>query len=73
MVSAPIEGLSYDPPSNSPTTGLFVVDTSDLFAALEGEGYGNRRSLERMCNFLRIPTQYLHNAGNDAHVGLVSV
>ncbi|THV08439.1 hypothetical protein K435DRAFT_740525 [Dendrothele bispora CBS 962.96] len=72
MISAPIEGLSYDPPLKSPTEGLFVIDTSDLFAALEGEGSSNRRGLERMCSFLKIPTQFLHNAGNDAHYTLLA-
>jgi len=46
----------------------FVIDTSDLFAALEGDSGNNRRSLERVCRHLQIPTSYLHNAGNDAHV-----
>jgi hypothetical protein len=52
-----------------PDEGLFVVDTSDLFAALEGAGTVDRRSLGRVCNLLQLPTEYLHNAGNDAHVG----
>ena len=54
--------------TDAPQTGeVYVVDTADLFAALEGES-GNTRSLERVCRHLQIPTQYLHNAGNDAHV-----
>ena len=53
-----------------PDEGLFVVDTSDLFAALEGTGAVDRRSLGRVCNLIQIPTQNLHNAGNDAYVGL---
>ena len=47
---------------------MFVIDTSDLFAALEGDGDTNRRSLDQACKHLQIPTEYLHNAGNDAHV-----
>jgi hypothetical protein len=43
-----------------------VVDTSDLFAALEGQH--QTRGLERMCRLLGIPTQFMHNAGNDAYV-----
>lgn len=52
-----------------PDEGQFVVDTSDLFAALEGAGTVDRKSLGRVCNLLQLPTEYLHNAGNDAHVG----
>ena len=55
-------------PDVLPQEGIFIIDTSDLFAALEGEGGGNRRSLERVCRHLQISTTYLHNAGNDAHV-----
>ena len=55
-------------PDAPPQDGIFIVDTSDLFAALEGEAGGNRRSLERVCRHLQITTTYLHNAGNDAHV-----
>ena len=47
---------------------IYCVDTADLFAALEGDSSGQMRSLERVCRHLQIPTQYLHNAGNDAHV-----
>jgi DNA polymerase III epsilon subunit-like protein len=51
-----------------PDKGLFVVDTSDLFAGLEGASTGDRRSLVRLCNHLQIQTENLHNAGNDAYV-----
>ena len=47
---------------------VYAVDTADLFAALEGDSSGNTRSLERVCRLLRIPTEFLHNAGNDAYV-----
>lgn len=70
MIEASLEGLSFNLPDATPDEGIFVVDTADLFAALEGEGAANIRSLERICKHLQIPTQYLHNAGNDAHVGL---
>ncbi|KAI0053569.1 hypothetical protein FA95DRAFT_1674104 [Auriscalpium vulgare] len=59
---------------NEPTT--YVVDTSDLFAALEGDSGSQKRSLERVCRHLQIPTQFLHNAGNDArytHLALKSM
>lgn len=65
-----LSGLSYTLPSGpSPDNGLFVVDTAELFGGLLGESnriYG----LEQMCNQLQIPTSFLHNAGNDAHVWL---
>lgn len=55
-------------PTTMPDTGLFVVDTSDLFAALEGAESADRRALGRVCNLMQIPTSNLHNAGNDAYV-----
>lgn len=64
-----MDGLSYALPDAMPDKGLFVIDTSDLFAALEGAGTADRRSLGRVCNLLQLPTEYLHNAGNDAYVG----
>ena len=57
---------------DSPMTGeIYVVDTAELFAALEGES-NNTRSLERVCRHLKIETSYLHNAGNDAYVSACS-
>lgn len=53
-----------------PDKGLFVVDTSDLFAGLEGASTGDRKSLDRVCIHLQVPTESLHNAGNDAYVSL---
>lgn len=55
-------------PDATPDDGIWVIDTGDLFAALEGESGGNKRGLERVCRHLQIPTEWLHNAGNDAHV-----
>jgi hypothetical protein len=55
-------------PDATPDDGIWVIDTGDLFAALEGEPGGNKRGLERICRHLQIPTEWLHNAGNDAHV-----
>ncbi|RDX55588.1 hypothetical protein OH76DRAFT_1396980 [Lentinus brumalis] len=55
---------------DSPMTGeVYVVDTAELFAALEGDS-NNTRSLERVCRHLKIDTKYLHNAGNDAYYTL---
>lgn len=64
-IEADLTGLSYRLPDAMPDEGIFVVDTSNLFAALEGEGLTNRRSLDRVCKHLQVPTEYLHNAGND--------
>lgn len=63
-----LSDMAFMLPEAPPQDGIFIVDTSDLFAALEGEAGGNRRSLERVCRHLQISTTYLHNAGNDAHV-----
>lgn len=68
-VEAPLDDLSYLlPDSGVPPTGLFVVDTSDLFGALSGSAHGQRKSLEKTCRMLGIETKFLHNAGNDAYV-----
>jgi len=69
-IDAPLEDLSFILPDNTPETGLFVVDTSDLFGALTGSAAGQRRSLEKTCRMLQITTMFLHNAGNDAHYTL---
>ncbi|TFK75817.1 hypothetical protein BDN72DRAFT_785842 [Pluteus cervinus] len=73
-LEAPIDSRSIilPDPGNTPTTGIFVVDTTDLFAALEGEdaANNNKRSLEQVCRHLRISTENLHNAGNDAYYTL---
>lgn len=68
VIDAPLDDLSYLLPDTTPVTGLFVVDTSDLFGALTGSSRGERRSLEKTCRMLQITTMFLHNAGNDAHV-----
>lgn len=55
-------------PDTPPKQGIYIVDTAELFAALEGHS-GERRGLERMCRLLGIrELKYMHNAGNDAHV-----
>ena len=55
-------------PEKAPTKGLFVVDTRELFSALEGESFTNQSKLERVCRLLGFKPEYLHNAGNDAYV-----
>ena len=67
-IEAPLIGLSYTLPDVRPDEGIYVVDTGELFAALEGESTGNKRGLERVCRLLQMDPQRLHNAGNDAHV-----
>ncbi|KAH7887666.1 hypothetical protein F5I97DRAFT_1861958, partial [Phlebopus sp. FC_14] len=66
-VDVQLPNMAFLLPDALPNDGTFVIDTSDLFAALEGEAGHNRRSLERVCRLLQIGTSYLHNAGNDAH------
>ena len=77
-IEAPLEDLSFFLPESckeaeaSDTNKIYVIDTSELFAALEGDSGGQKRSLERVCRLLQIKsefTQHLHNAGNDARVG----
>jgi len=72
-VNVNMPNLSFLLPEATPGDGIFVIDTSDLFAALEGEGGHNKRSLERVCRHLQVPTSFLHNAGNDAHYTLLAM
>lgn len=67
-VQAPIDGFTTVLPELVPSTGIFVVDTKELFSALEGESFGSQSKLERVCRLLGFKPEYLHNAGNDAHV-----
>jgi len=76
-IEAPLESLSFFLPEScaeaesTDTLKIFVIDTAELFAALEGDSGGQKRSLERVCRLLQIKstvTQHLHNAGNDARV-----
>jgi len=60
-------------PDTPPKQGIYIVDTAELFAALEGHS-GERRGLERMCRLLGIrELKYMHNAGNDAHWTLAAL
>ena len=63
-----LAGLSYVLPDTTPENQIYVVDTSDMIGALLGEGSGSRRGLQKTCHLLQIRTDFLHNAGNDAHV-----
>ncbi|KAH8813461.1 hypothetical protein DL96DRAFT_1535635 [Flagelloscypha sp. PMI_526] len=71
-IEAPITGYSYTLPDSPPTEGIYILDTAELFAALEGDDSLYHRSLETMCRLLELPTAHLHNAGNDAHYTLLS-
>ncbi|KAI0092013.1 hypothetical protein BDY19DRAFT_990761 [Irpex rosettiformis] len=73
-VAGHITGLSYRLPDQAPSTGTFVVDTVDLFAALEGNTGANKWSLEQTCRQLQVlPLENLHNAGNDAHYTMLAL
>jgi len=63
------DGFVVALPDSVPNEGTYIVDTSDLFGALEGK-VGERRKLDVMCRLLGIKTEYRHNAGNDAHYTL---
>ncbi len=69
-VEAPLPDLTYLLPEATPKSGIYVIDTGEMFAALEGSSNKNNQSLQTVCRRLGIPTEYLHNAGNDAHVSL---
>ncbi|PVG00544.1 hypothetical protein CPB86DRAFT_782613 [Serendipita vermifera] len=57
-------------PETPPNDGLYVIDTSQMFAALEGDRE-NRRKLESVYRKLTHKTQTdFHNAGNDARYTL---
>ncbi|TFK55940.1 hypothetical protein OE88DRAFT_1652472 [Heliocybe sulcata] len=72
-VEAPLPTLEFTLPDVVPESGTYVIDTADLFAALEGESTRKRRGLEQMCRHLQIQTDYLHNAGNDAYYTLLAL
>lgn len=70
-INASIPNMSFLLPDIPPSDGIFVIDTCEMFAALEGSSTKNNQSLQTVCRRLGIPTMYLHNAGNDAHVSLL--
>ncbi|OCH94131.1 hypothetical protein OBBRIDRAFT_770486 [Obba rivulosa] len=71
MVQA-ISHVDFLLPDAMPTSGTYVVDTSDMFSALEGNDTADRRGLERMCHILQLQPKNMHNAGNDAHYTLLA-
>ena len=70
-VQAPIDGFTIVLPELIPDKGIFVVDTRELFSALEGESFTTQSKLERVCRLLGFKPEFLHNAGNDAHVRVI--
>ncbi|KAJ7094672.1 hypothetical protein B0H15DRAFT_830457 [Mycena belliarum] len=71
-LGAPLDGAVIELPDAIPSEGIFIVDTTTLFGALEGES-NNKRSLKQVCNHLQIHTDFLHNAGNDAYYTLLAL
>ncbi|KAL1747721.1 hypothetical protein HDZ31DRAFT_80283 [Schizophyllum fasciatum] len=68
QIEAPLDNLTYLIPDTPPEKGIVVVDTSELFGGLAGDGdSANRKSLQQMARLLGLHPQFLHNAGNDAH------
>ena len=59
-------------PDSGPSTGIYLVDTSELFGALIGD-VGERKKMDAMCHLLGMTTEHRHNAGNDAHVSFITV
>lgn len=60
-------------PDTSPADGIYIVDTAEMFSALEGHS-ADRRGLERACRLLKMQElQFMHNAGNDAHVSRICI
>jgi len=69
-----LEGLTYigSLPDNVPQDAKIIVDTADLIGALLGEE-NDKRKLSQTCRLLQIDTEFLHNAGNDAHYTLLAM
>ncbi|KAF9495400.1 hypothetical protein BDN71DRAFT_1447561 [Pleurotus eryngii] len=70
-IEAPVRLGTHILPDNLPEDGIFYVDTSDLFGALVNNGE-QKKSLSECCRLLGIPTQFLHNAGNDAYYTMLA-
>ncbi|TFL05863.1 hypothetical protein BDV98DRAFT_560765 [Pterulicium gracile] len=49
---------------------VYIVDTQDLFSALEGQK--QKRKLKVMCERLHVFGSAFHNAGNDAHYAMLA-
>lgn len=66
-INVNLEDITAALPDAKVSTGLFAIDTQDMFAALEGSN--DVRSLERVSRHLHVAGDPpFHNAGNDAHV-----
>ncbi|KAG8829487.1 hypothetical protein FRC18_009270 [Serendipita sp. 400] len=64
------EPISLTIPETSPQEGIWAIDTSLMFAALEGDS-DSRRKLEDVYRRLKHSVQYdFHNSGNDARYTL---
>jgi len=71
---SPLQGMTPEVPDSTPETGLYILDTVDIFSALIGEK--KPRALERTCLLLQLPQDSLdkfHNAGNDAHFTMMAL
>ncbi|KAH8105873.1 hypothetical protein BXZ70DRAFT_917179 [Cristinia sonorae] len=69
-LKVPISNFSHFLPEQTPSEGILVIDTAQMFAALEGETSANTRGLEQVCRHLMLNPEFLHNAGNDAYFTL---
>ncbi|KAG9006050.1 hypothetical protein FRB94_001031 [Tulasnella sp. JGI-2019a] len=68
QLGVPVDKFVFVMPNAPPTNGLYCIDTTNLFSALEGQK--ESKGLARMCRILGIETERLHNAGNDAQYTL---
>jgi hypothetical protein len=67
------EDLKYLFPSkNADSFGLDVVDTGKIVAEIDNSKKG-KIGIKKTCDYLDIETEYLHNAGNDAHYNLLAL
>ncbi|KAJ3538717.1 hypothetical protein NM688_g6478 [Phlebia brevispora] len=72
LVGVQFTNLNLLLPDSPRNDGTYVLDTAELFAALEGSESNNKRGLEQVCRHLQIQVEYLHNAGNDAYYTLMA-
>ncbi|KAG8891007.1 hypothetical protein FRB98_000016 [Tulasnella sp. 332] len=68
QLGVPVDKFVFIMPNTPPPYGLFCIDTTNLFSALEGQKQA--KGLSRMCRILGMETDRLHNAGNDAQYTL---
>ena len=73
--AAPISNCSPMIPDATPKGGIYIVDTTEMFSALENNSGNNKTALQSACIRLDVHKEIklfnLHNAGNDAHVSLL--